>query len=208
LGTSEWRAAQITGAIEICEKLNLHRPVVERPQYNMIHREKIEVEYGYIFDKYGYGSTVWSRLAAGLLTGKYLKEVNEGRFSLAPEAWKGLYHWNDYFNEEKLPKTKKMFEGLEEVAKELGGTVPQLALAWVLRNKDVSTCMCGFSRVSQVEDNVKAIEVLRKFTGQIREWTLRMGSCWRLEDKRERWSFLCEIRLESKCGGVEELFVL
>jgi len=167
-GTSEWSSTQIAEAIAICERLNLHKPIVEQPQYNMFHRQRFEVEYAPIFEKYGYGTTVWGPLAGGLLTGRYLKDAeNAGRVSNYPPAWKNMLHFDEYFAPEKLERTKKMFEGLEEIAKGLGGTISQLAVAWILRNKDVSTAILGFSSVEQLEENFKAIELYKKFTPEI-----------------------------------------
>jgi len=166
-GTSEWSATQITAAIEICDKLNLHKPIVEQPQYNMFHRERFEVEYAPIFEKYRYGTTVWSPLAAGLLTGRYLSdEKDEGRATRRPQM-KNIWHFDEWFAPEKIEGTRKMFKEFEEIAKGLGGTIPQLAVAWVLRNKDVSTAIVGFSKLSHLEDHVKAIELSRKFTPEI-----------------------------------------
>jgi voltage-dependent potassium channel beta subunit len=169
-GTSEWTNEQITAAIEICDKLNLIRPVVEQPQYNMFHRNKFEVEYGNLFGKYKMRSTIWSPLAGGLLTGKYLSEESaKGRFATLDEGPKKLLHYYEYFAPEKLERTREIFKGFEEIAKSLGGNITQLALAWVLRNKDVSSAICGFSSVSQVEDNLKALDLLKKFTPEIDE---------------------------------------
>jgi len=165
-GTSEWTSQQISAAIEICDKLNLQRPVVEQPQYNMIHRSRFESEYGVLFDKYKMGSTVWSPLAGGSLTGKYLTDT-EGRFATLEQRVKNELHYDEHFHPSKIEKTREMFKGFEEIAKSLGGTVAQLALAWVLRNKDVSSALCGFSKVSQVEENVKALDLLKQFTPEI-----------------------------------------
>jgi len=166
-GTSEWSSTEIASAIEICERLNLHKPVVEQPQYNMIYRERFEVEYASLFQKYGYGTTVWSPLAGGLLTGKYLDQSAEGRYSAMPEDFKSRTQFNKFFAPEKLEGTKKLFKEFEEIATSLGGTIPQLALAWVLKNKDVSTALVGFSSVKQVEENAKAVEIYQKLTPEI-----------------------------------------
>ena len=169
-GTSEWTPEQITAAIEICDKLDLIRPIAEQSQYNMFHRQKFEVEYGTLFDKYKMGSTIFSPLAGGLLTGKYVTEESaKGRFETLDEGTKKMLHYYEYFTPEKLPGTKEMFKGFEEIARSLGGTVAQLALAWDLRNKDVSTAICGFTKVSQVEENVKALDLLKQFTPEIDE---------------------------------------
>jgi len=135
----------------------------------MFHRKRFEVEYADVFDKYRYGSTIWSPLAGGLLTGRYLSETKEegGRMTIMPASFKEITHFSEYFGPDKIENTRKMFKEFEEIAKEFGGTIPQLALAWALRSKDVSSAICGHSKVSQVEDNCKAAEMLKKFTPEI-----------------------------------------
>jgi len=100
------------------------------------------------------------------LTGKYLTDT-EGRFATLEQRVKNELHYDEHFHPSKIEKTREMFKGFEEIAKSLGGTVAQLALAWVLRNKDVSSALCGFSKVSQVEENVKALDLLKQFTPEI-----------------------------------------
>jgi voltage-dependent potassium channel beta subunit len=170
-GTSEWSDGDIRSAIEICEKLNLYRPVVEQSRYNMLDRKSLEVDYAKIFDKYGYGTTIFSPLAGGILTGKYLESTAvEGRLGDGANDWlRDRMGFNKLFGPENVEKTRKMFAGLTEIAKEVGGSLPQLALAWTLKNKDVSTALCGFSRVSQIEDNVKAVDLYKKLTPEIEE---------------------------------------
>ena len=169
-GTSEWSGQQIAFAIELCDKLGLHGPVVEQPLYNLLHRQRFEVEYGELFDKYRMGSTIWSPLAGGILTGKYLKdEKSEGRLQIMDPVVRKFLHYDEWFGPEKIEKTSEIFKVLEEIAKTLEATLAQLALAWTLRNKDVSTTLCGFSKVSQVEDNVKAVEIYKKITPEIEE---------------------------------------
>jgi len=166
-GTSEWSAQQITEAIQLCEKLNLYKPVCEQSQYNMLYRERFEGDYADIFDKYKYGATVWSPLAAGLLTGKYLNDPNAGR--LNSEMTKNFYNWNQWFGPDTIDKTRQMFKDFEEISKSLGCTVPQLALAWVLKNNDVSAIICAFSRLEQVDENLKAVQIAKKITPEIEE---------------------------------------
>jgi aryl-alcohol dehydrogenase-like predicted oxidoreductase len=165
-GTSEWSGAQITEANELCERLNLYKPVVEQTLYNMISRDRVESEYVGLFDKYKLGVTVWSPLAAGLLTGKYLNQTTE---RVNTELTKEVYQYNEWFGPEKIDKTRAMFKEFEEIAKSLGGTIPQLALAWILRNKDVSSIICAFSKIEQVDENIKAVEMSKKFTLEIDE---------------------------------------
>jgi voltage-dependent potassium channel beta subunit len=165
-GTSEWSAEQIVEAYAVCDRLNLIRPIVEQPQYSMLVRDKFECEFGHLFDKYKMGSTIWSPLAGGLLTGKYNNgEATEGRFSHVTDRSADKY--KNMFNPENKEKSIKMMTALADIAKELGCTQSQLSLAWTLKNKDVSTAIFGATKISQVEDNVKAVEVYKKITPEI-----------------------------------------
>lgn len=146
-GTSEWPVDRIVKAIDLCDKLNLHKPIVEQPQYNMLCRTKFEHEYRRLFSENGYGSTVWSPLAGGILSGKY----NDG---VIPEGsrydnFKFLDgNWQKYMGADTKEKTVKMLNELGAYAKELGYTQAQLALAWLIANRDVSTCLLGFTKLS------------------------------------------------------------
>jgi voltage-dependent potassium channel beta subunit len=159
-GTSEWPAADITAAIEIAEKHHLHKPVVEQPQYNLLWRERFEVEYDRLFRDYHYGATIWSPLASGLLTGKY----NNG----IPEDSRGTlkgYEWlRDKLTDEK---SLEIVRKLANVAAELGIPLAHLSLAWCLKNPNVSTVITGASRVEQVRENMKAIDALPLLTDDV-----------------------------------------
>jgi voltage-dependent potassium channel beta subunit len=161
-GTSEWSAAEITQAIEIAERHHLHKPVVEQPQYNMFVRNRMEGEYARFYKDYNYGSTIWSPLASGLLSGKYQKGIPKD----SRGALKG-YDWlkDSLTNKEKLAKVA----ALEPIAKELSCKLSQLALAWCLKNPFVSTVITGASRVEQVTENMQASEVVDKITPEIME---------------------------------------
>ncbi len=161
-GTSEWSAAEITQAIEIAERNHLHKPVVEQPQYNMFVRNRMEGEYARFYKDYNYGSTIWSPLASGLLSGKYQKGIPKN----SRGALKG-YDWlkDSLTNKDKLAKVA----ALEPIAKELDCKLSQLALAWCLKNPFVSTVITGASRVEQVTENMKASEVVDKITPEIME---------------------------------------
>lgn len=161
-GTSEWSAAEITQAIEIAERHHLHKPVVEQPQYNMFERKRMEGDYVRFYQEYQYGSTIWSPLASGLLSGKY----NNGIPRDSRGALEG-YEWlkDSLTNREKLEKVA----ALEPLAKELSGTLSQLALAWCLKNPFVSTVITGASRVEQVQENMQACEIAEKITPEIME---------------------------------------
>lgn len=161
-GTSEWSASEIIEAIQIAERHHLHKPVVEQPQYNLFERGRLEGDYVRFYKEYGYGTTIWSPLASGLLSGKYNKGIPKN----SRGALKG-YEWlhGSLTNQEKLAKVA----ALEPIAKELGGTIAQLALAWCLKNPFVSTVITGASRVEQVHENMKAAEIAPKLTPEIME---------------------------------------
>lgn len=159
-GTSEWSGAEIVAAIEIAERHHLHKPVVEQPVYNLFERHRFSREYERVYKDYGYGTTIWSPLASGLLTGKYSKGIPEG----SRGALEG-YDWlRDHLtDEQKLARVA----ALEPIAKELDCTLSQLALAWCLKNPYVSAVITGASRVEQVHENMAASEVPAKLTPEI-----------------------------------------
>jgi voltage-dependent potassium channel beta subunit len=161
-GTSEWSAAEIVSAIEIAERHHLHKPVTEQPVYNLLSRHRFSNEYQRVYKDYGYGTTIWSPLASGLLTGKY----SQGIPADSRGALKG-YDWlhDRLTDQESLARV----QSLEPIAKELGCTLSQLALAWCLKNPFVSTVITGASRVEQVQENMKAAEVTSKLTPEILE---------------------------------------
>lgn len=159
-GTSEWSAAEIVAAIEIAERHHLHKPVMEQPQYNMFVRRRFEVEYARLFKEYGYGATTWSPLASGLLTGKYNNGIPEGSRGNLPG-----YEWlrDQLTSRDALVRVKQ----LQEIAASLGTTMAQMALAWCLKNPNVSTVITGASRVEQVRENMKALAVVEKLTPDV-----------------------------------------
>jgi len=159
-GTSEWAASEIVEAIQIAERHHLHKPIVEQPQYNLFERGRMEGDYVRFYKEYGYGTTTWSPLASGLLSGKY----NQGIPADSRGALKG-YEWlkSNLTNKEKLAAVA----ALQPIAKDLGGTLSQLALAWCLKNPFVSTVITGASRVEQVHENMKAGELVEKLTPDV-----------------------------------------
>ena len=161
-GTSEWAAAEIVAAIEIAERHHLHKPVVEQPVYNLFERHRFTREYERVYKDYGYGTTIWSPLASGLLTGKYNKGI--------PEGSRGALQGYDWLHDQ-LTDAQRLAKvaALEPIANELGCTLSQLALAWCLKNPYVSTVITGASRVEQVHENMKATEVAPKLTTEILE---------------------------------------
>src|SRR5688572_22860156 len=161
-GTSEWAASEIIEAIQIAERHHLHKPVVEQPQYNLFERARLEGDYVRFYKDYNYGTTIWSPLASGLLTGKYNKGIpKDSRGALTGYEWLK----DDLTNEAKLAKVK----ALEPIAKDLDATLSQLALAWCLKNPFVSTVITGASRVEQVHENMKAAAIAPKITAEIME---------------------------------------
>jgi voltage-dependent potassium channel beta subunit len=156
-GTSEWSAADIMGAWQIAERHHLRKPVVEQPEYNLFHRERVEVEYARLYDEIGLGLTTWSPLASGLLTGKYRDGV--------PKDSRGAIPRMSFLVKDLTDKKKNDALGaLDAVAKELGCSLAQLALAWCARNPRVSTVITGASKVAQVQENMKAAAVIPKLT--------------------------------------------
>ncbi|MGM9516335.1 potassium channel beta subunit family protein [Roseateles sp. DB2] len=161
-GTSEWSAADIRAAWEIAERHHLHKPVMEQPQYHLFHRKRVEQEYASLYEDLGLGLTTWSPLASGLLTGKYRQGIPEGsRGSLESMSWlrEQLQH----------PQRNAAVAELEGIAAELGGSVAQLAIAWVNRNPRVSTVILGASKMGQLQDNLAALAMTPKLSPEVLE---------------------------------------
>jgi len=163
-GTSNWNPQQIMEANEVCEKLNLIKPVVEQPEYNILIRKHIEKSLVPLFDKYGLGTTIWSPLCGGLLTGKYLKDskLQGTRFTGRVDEFVYSLFAPRYYGNSKEEVEKKISKFVE-FAQELKCTPAQLALAWCVVNKDVSVTLFGATSVDQVEDNLKAIDLVKKW---------------------------------------------
>jgi voltage-dependent potassium channel beta subunit len=159
-GTSEWSADEIRAAWDVAERHHLHKPVMEQPQYHLLHRRRVEVEYARLYEDIGLGLTTWSPLASGLLTGKYKGGVPPGsRGALESMSFlvKGLTD----------PKRNAAVAQLEAVAADLGCQVSQLAIAWVAKNPHVSTVITGASKLDQLRSNLGAVEVLPKLTPDV-----------------------------------------
>ncbi len=166
-GTSEWSAEEITEATRLAEKHNLIAPIAEQPQYNALHRERFEVEYAPIFQKFGYGTTIWSPLAGGLLTGKYNDGIPEDSRFATNKTFFGDTAKSLQSDEgkTKIEKVRK----LTSIAERLEANTAQLALAWAAKNSNVSTVILGATKVEQVVDNCKAVALLDKLTPEIME---------------------------------------
>jgi aryl-alcohol dehydrogenase-like predicted oxidoreductase len=159
-GTSEWEATDILSAIEIAERHHLHKPIVEQPVYNLFERHRFNADYENLYRDHGYGSTTWSPLASGLLTGKYNDGVPaDSRGALASFDWLQ----GQLTDTERLAKVSV----LVPLAEQMGASLAQFSLAWCLQNPYVSTVMTGASRVEQVHENMKAIEFVDSFTPEV-----------------------------------------
>jgi voltage-dependent potassium channel beta subunit len=152
-GTSEWSAAEIVSAWQIAERHHLHKPVMEQPQYNLFHRQRVETEYARLYEDLGLGLTTWSPLASGVLTGKYANGIPTGSRSTLPG-----YEWLQPLvtNSDWIAATER----LRPISQELGCTLSQLAIAWCASNPRVSTVITGASNKNQVLENMKAIDLI------------------------------------------------
>jgi voltage-dependent potassium channel beta subunit len=162
-GTSEWSAQQLMEAHSVARQYNLIPPTMEQPQYHMFHRYRFEVEYGRLYDTIGLGTTIWSPLASGLLTGKYNNGIPEdSRVNLPGYEW-----LRKMFESEEGQKRLQSVRELVPIAEELGTTMPRLAIAWCLKNPNVSTVITGASKVAQVEENMKALDLVPQLTDDV-----------------------------------------
>jgi voltage-dependent potassium channel beta subunit len=155
-GTSEWSAEEIHEAHRVARENHMYAPVMEQPEYNLLHRQRVEVEYAPLYEAYGMGTTIWSPLASGLLSGKYNNGVPPDS-RLAQEGYEWL---RDSLLGDGLDKRIGKVRALKTIADDLGVSQVQLALAWCLLNPHVSTVMLGASRLEQLEHNLGAMDVL------------------------------------------------
>ena len=161
-GTSEWSAQEIMEAHMVARDNRLIGPVMEQPQYNMFNRDKVEVEYSQIYKTVGLGTTIWSPLSSGILTEKYLNKFPEGT-RLGIEGLQWLKERE--LTEERLNTIRE----LNKLAKDMGTTLPKLAVAWTIKNPNVSTAILGASRVEQLEENLKSLDTLELITPDVDE---------------------------------------
>ena len=159
-GTSEWTADEIRAAWEIAERHHLHKPVVEQPEYNLLHRRRVEREYARLYDDIGLGLTIWSPLASGLLTGKYLDSVPQDSRASQPG-----YEWLKPSVTD--PAANEKVRRLVGVAADLDCSPAQLAIAWCAHNPRVSTVILGASRVEQLHENLGALDVIARLDDDV-----------------------------------------
>ena len=166
-GTSEWRAEEIRAAWDIAERHHLHKPVVDQPEYNLLRRHRVEVEHARLIEDLGIGIVAFSPLAGGTLTGKYRQGMPAG--SRADDENLAKYH-GTLLGEER----NRIVDGLDQYARQLGCTLGQLSLAWVLKNPRISSAILGASRPAQLSENLKAMEVAPRLTSEIHQDMARL----------------------------------
>jgi voltage-dependent potassium channel beta subunit len=161
-GTSEWSGVEIMEAHKVAQQYKLIGPTMEQPQYNLFEREKMENEFRQIFKTVGMGTTIWSPLASGLLSGKYNDTIpKDSRFALQGFDWLK----ERWVIDEKIKKVRK----LSDLAAKLGVSTASLSIAWCIKNPDVSTAILGATKKSQLLDNIKALDVVAKLTPEVME---------------------------------------
>ena len=159
-GTSEWTADEIRAAYDIADRHHLHKPLMEQPQYNILWRDKVDKEYKRLYEDIGLGTTIWSPLSSGLLTGKYMNGVPEGSRATLPG-----YEWlKGMLTDEG--RNKKVAD-LKVIADELGISLTQLSLAWCAKNPNVSSVITGASTAAQVRENMTALDAMPLLTKEI-----------------------------------------
>ncbi|KAJ5794977.1 Potassium channel voltage-dependent beta subunit KCNAB-like protein [Penicillium paradoxum] len=169
-GTSEWSASEIADAWRVADKLRLVGPVVEQPQYNLLARERVEKEYRWLYETHGLGLTVFSPLKGGVLTGKYNDVAAPPAGSRLAESEDGyVKSLRKTVGDETWQRQLEQVAALKPVAEELGVSTAQLALAWILKNPNISSMITGASRPQQVLDNIRALEVVEMLTEEVVE---------------------------------------
>ncbi len=165
-GTSEWTADEISEAYEFAFENNLTPPTMEQPQYNLLDRKRFEIEYAPIFEKYEMGTTIWSPLASGALTGKYQEGIPEGsRASLKGYEWLKKHMIDSDRGKARMEKVNKFMP----IAEELGTNLTKLAIAWCLLNDNVSTVILGASKPEQLKENIESLEVIPLLTEEVQK---------------------------------------
>ncbi|KAL3351309.1 hypothetical protein AABB24_019750 [Solanum stoloniferum] len=162
-GTSEWSAQQITEAWGVAQRLDLVGPIVEQPEYNLLSRHKVETEYLPLYSNYGIGLTTWSPLASGVLTGKYTSG------NIPPDSRFSLENYKNLASRSLVDDVLRKVNGLKPIAEELGVPLPQLAIAWCAANPNVSSVITGATKEYQIQENMKAINVIPMLTPAVME---------------------------------------
>jgi aryl-alcohol dehydrogenase-like predicted oxidoreductase len=167
-GTSEWNADEIATAWRVADRLGLIGPLMEQPQYNMLARTKVETEFAHLYEEIGLGLTIFSPLKIGILTGKYNDGIpKDSRLGSSDDPF--VKSMNKRFGDESWKKDLEVVAKLKPVAEKLEISQATLAMAWVLKNKRVSSAITGASRPEQVYDSVKALSAVEKLTPEVLE---------------------------------------
>ena len=162
-GTSEWRPNQLIEAYKVASRYGLRGPVMEQPEYNLFNRKNVEVDLKPIFEKYGLGTTIWSPLCSGMLSGKYQDGIPKGsRFDLDGYEW-----LKDRYNSDVGQSRIKQVKQFKELINDLGCTPSQAAIAWCAKNNDVSTVILGASSINQLKENLDSIRYIDSFDGNL-----------------------------------------
>jgi len=161
-GTSEWSAQEITQAYGIAAACHLVPPTMEQPQYNLFHRQRVEVEYARLYSEYGLGTTIWSPLASGLLTGKHAQGPQDGTRATLKD-----YEWLKDQLVQRAQDKGEQVQRLHRIAQELDLSPAVFAIAWCLKNQNVSTVILGASKVEQLKENLAAVDALPKFSPEV-----------------------------------------
>ena len=162
-GTSEWPAAAIREAHDVAERHHLHAPTMEQPQYNLLHRERVESEYAPLYRAFGMGTTIWSPLASGVLTGKYVDGIpDESRLALPGYEW-----LRERIESPEGRADMARVRKLLPIARELGISPAQFAIAWCLKNPQVSTVILGATRREQLEENLRALDAVDRLDDSV-----------------------------------------
>ena len=159
-GTSEWAPDEIRAAWQIAERHHLHKPIVEQPQYNLLHRDRVEKDYARLYEDIGLGTTIWSPLASGLLTGKYQKGIPAGSRATLPG-----YEW--LRSSLTDPAALAKVDALLVIAKELDVPLAQLAIAWCVKNPHVSSVITGASSAQQVRENMASLDIVERLDDEV-----------------------------------------
>lgn len=164
-GTSEWSDERILEAYLVARREHLIPPLMEQPQYNLFHRDRFEREYAKLYERIGLGTTIWSPLAGGLLTGKYSGGVPDGSRSTLKS-----YEWlRSRYDGDEAQRNLEKVARLADLAKELNCSLAQLAVAWCLKNPNVSTVILGASKAAQLTENLGALDVVERLTAEVME---------------------------------------
>jgi aryl-alcohol dehydrogenase-like predicted oxidoreductase len=161
-GTSEWSAQEITQAHAVAASCHLVPPTMEQPQYNLFHRQRVEIEYARLYPEFGMGTTIWSPLASGLLTGKHNQGPQEGTRATLKD-----YEWLKDQITQKAQEKGEQVKRLANIAQELELSLAVFAVAWCLKNPNVSTVILGASKIEQLKENLGAVEAQAKFTPEV-----------------------------------------